>query len=276
VDEALVIRLVTILAVLLSALPASAQEAPRVVDVSSRPCVTQRILVLGPAAPTAAVVLFAGGHGGLQLAPDGRFGWGGGNFLVRSRALFADQGLMVAVLDSPSDRQRPPFLAGFRQTPDHVSDVQAVIAWLKQQANVPVWLVGTSRGTQSAAFVATRLAPGAGGPDGLVLTSTILADDRGRPVPDMDLQRIGVPVLVAHHRQDGCRHCAYADLPRLMGKLGSTPRAKLVTFEGGVDRGDPCEAAGYHGFNGLEREVVGAIAAWIAAPRTLVPPEGQR
>jgi pimeloyl-ACP methyl ester carboxylesterase len=264
-------------AVLLIVLPAVAQDGARVVDIPSRPGVTQRVLVLGPAAPRAAVVLFAGGHGGLQISPDGRFAWGGGNFLVRSRRLFAEQGLLVAVLDAPSDRQNPPYLGGFRQTPDHVTDVGAVVAWLKQQAPVPVWLVGTSRGTQSAAFVATRLSVAAGGgPDGLVLTSTILSDDRGRPVPDMELQRINVPVLVVHHRQDGCRHCAYRDLPRLMGKLASVPRAELLTLEGGVDRGDPCEASGHHGFNGLERDVVGAIAAWIATPRTLVRPEGQR
>jgi hypothetical protein len=27
--------------------------------------------------------------------------------------------------------------------------------------------------------------------------------------------------------------------------------------------GNPCEARAYHGFNGLESEVVGKIAAWI-------------
>jgi hypothetical protein len=35
-----------------------------------------------------------------------------------------------------------------------------------------VWLVGTSMGTVSATSAAARLA-GAGGPDGLVLTSTV-------------------------------------------------------------------------------------------------------
>jgi hypothetical protein len=28
---------------------------------------------------------------------------------------------------------------------------------------------------------------------------------------------------------------------------------------------DPCEAFAYHGFNGLERDVVGQTAAWILA-----------
>ena len=34
--------------------------------------------------------------------------------------------------------------------------------------------------------------------------------------------------------------------------------------EGGITVGDPCEARAYHGFNGIEREVITRIAAWIA------------
>jgi len=51
----------------------------------------------------------------------------------------------------------------------------------------------------------------------------------------------------------------------LMSKLGDAPRKKLLSFTGGEDRGDPCEAAGYHGFSGLEREVVAQTASWILA-----------
>jgi pimeloyl-ACP methyl ester carboxylesterase len=256
--------LLSLLAALMAP-PAWAGTSSQIVDVPTRPGVTQRLLLLTPESPRAAVVLFAGGHGGLQISSTGAFGWGGGNFLVRTRDLFAAQDLTVAVVDAPSDRQRDPFLGGFRQTPQHVSDIKAVIAWLKQHGGLPVWLVGTSRGTQSAAYIATQLDPAAGGPDGLVLTSTILTDPRGRPVPDMALDRVVVPVLVVHHRADGCRLCAYSEIPRLMKGLSAAPRKELVTVEGGQDRGDPCEALAHHGFNGLEREVVARIAAWIVS-----------
>jgi pimeloyl-ACP methyl ester carboxylesterase len=239
-----------------------AQVAERVVDIPTRPGVVQRIVCLTPSQPRAAVILFAGSHGGLQISPQGIFIWGKGNFLVRSRQLFADQGLAVAVVDSPSDRQRPPYLTGFRQTPEHVADIRAVIAWLREQTKVPVWLVGTSRGTESAAFIATRLA-GQEGPDGIVLTSTILADGGGRAVPDMDLGKLTIPVLVVHHEQDGCGLCQFRDMARLMDKLGTVPRKELLTFKGGLDYGNSCEAFAHHGFNGLEREAVGRIARWI-------------
>lgn len=243
---------------------ATAQDTPKVVDIPTRPGVTQRMIVLSPPEPKAAVVLFAGGHGGLQLSANGTLQWGAGNFLVRTRQQFADQGLTVVVLDAPSDKQSPPFLQGQRQKPEHVADVKAVIAWLRQTAPVPVWLVGTSRGTQSVAFLATELA-GADGPDGIVLTSTILKDDKGRPVPAMPVGKIGVPVLVVHHEQDGCAACSFSDIPALMGKLATTPRSQLISVKGGESKGDPCEAFAYHGFNGLEREVVQQTAAWILA-----------
>ncbi len=257
-----IVLLAFVLLIASVAKPADGQVAQRVVDVPTRPGVTQRFVLLTPREPKAAVVLFAGGHGGLQISDDGRFTWGEGNFLVRARQLFAERDLMVAVVDAPSDRQSPPYLGGFRQTQHHVADIKAVIAWLRKPAPVPVWLVGTSRGTQSAAFVATRLT-GPDGPDGLVLTSTILKENRGRPVPDMELGTLKIPVLVVHHEQDGCSLCPYSEIPRLMDKLAPVPRKELLTFKGGANRGDPCEAFAYHGYNGLEREVVAQISGWI-------------
>lgn len=243
---------------------AQAQVVQKVVDIPTRPGVTQRMLVLAPPEPKAALVLIPGGHGGLQMFPNGSMKWGEGNFLVRTRQLFAEQALLVAVIDAPSDRQAAPFLQGFRQKPEHAADLKAVIAWLRESAKVPVWLVGTSRGTQSAGYVATELS-GPEGPDGVVLSSTILTDDKGRPVPAMPLGRIRVPVLVVHHEQDGCTHCAFSEIPALMGKLTSATRSQLLPFKGGNNQGDACEAMAYHGFNGLEKDVVQQTAAWIVA-----------
>jgi pimeloyl-ACP methyl ester carboxylesterase len=241
-----------------------AQVAEKVVDLPTRPGVTQRLLFTEVPGAKAAVVLLAGGHGGLQLQDDGSMRWGEGNFLVRSRALFARQGVAVVVVDAPSDKQRPPHLSGHRQRPEHVADMQAVIAWLRETVQVPVWLVGTSRGTQSVAYVATTLDP-AKGPDGVVLTATILTDPQGRPVTAMALERLRVPVLVVHHEQDGCSHCPYREVPTLMRKLGNAPRSEAIGMTGGITRGDPCEAASHHGFNGIEAEVVQKTVAWMLA-----------
>lgn len=241
---------------------ASAQTSERVVDIPTRQGVTQRVLVLAPAAPKATLILFAGGHGGLQIFPTGSMRGSDRNFLVRSRQLFADQGVAVAIVDAPSDRQSPPYLRGFRQTPEHVADIKAVIAWARANIGAPVWLVGTSRGTQSVAHAATELT-GSDGPDGIVLSSTILTDRLEPAVPAMPLERIRVPVLVVHHEQDGCRLCNFADLPALTSKLTNAPRTQVLSFKGGESTGDPCGALAHHGYNGLEAEVVRQIVSWI-------------
>jgi pimeloyl-ACP methyl ester carboxylesterase len=243
---------------------ANAQTAEKVVDIPTRSGVSQRMLVLTPAMPKAAVILFTGGNGGLQISPDGMLRSGKTNFLIRNRQSFASRDLMVLVVDAPSDRQSPPYLAGFRQTQQHVSDIQTVIAWIHGQTKIPVWLIGTSRGTQSAAFVATQLnAPD--GLDGLVLTSTIVTDDTGIAVPAMQLENIRIPVLVVHHEQDGCKHCAFAGVTAMMEKFSAAPKKQLLSFTGGSSSGNPCEPLSYHGFNGLDADVVGQIADWIFA-----------
>lgn len=257
-------RLALILLLLAAAQMVHAQNVQSVLDVPTRPGVTQRLLLLEPPAPKAAVVLFAGGHGGLQLSPEGSMSFGKGNFLVRSRQLFADQGLLVAVIDAPSDRQSAPFLDGFRQTAEHADDVKAVIAALRQRAKAPVWLVGTSRGTQSVAYMAHTLSA-SDSPDGIVLTSTVLNDRRSRGVNAMPMEQVRLPVLVVHHEQDGCAVCSFADVPVLMRKLAAASRKALLSFKGGASTGDPCEAFAHHGYNGLERDVVQQIAAWLLA-----------
>ena len=200
--------------------------AQRVVDIPTRPGITQRFLFDAPAEPKAAVILFAGGHGGLQLDDAGTMRFGKGNFLVRSAPLFAAQQLAVAVIDAPSDRQSPPHLLGFRHTADHAADVAAVIAWLRENTKGPVWLVGTSRGTQSAAAVATRLR-GSDGPNGIVLTSTVVVDRRDVPVTDMAVDTLQIPVLIVHGSADDVVPVEHAH--RI---AGAAHNAELMVLEG--------------------------------------------
>jgi len=183
---------------------------------------------------------------------------------LRSRQRFAEHGFLVIVVDGPSDRERLGYRSAFRQSAEHVAGVRVVIAWARQEAKVPVWLVGRSRGTLSAAYVAIEL-PSANGPDGLVLTSTVVAGGDELPVSAMSLGKLKMPVLVVHHEHDACRVCPYSGIPPLMRKLDMAPRTKLRTFTGGDNRGDPCDGLAYHGFNGMEREVVAAIAAFVLA-----------
>jgi hypothetical protein len=81
-------RRIALTLLLLVATPmAQAQAVQSVLDIPTRPGVTQRLLLLEPPEPKAAALLFAGGHGGLQLSAAGAMQWGKGNFLRRTDSL---------------------------------------------------------------------------------------------------------------------------------------------------------------------------------------------
>jgi hypothetical protein len=63
--------------------------------------------------------------------------------------------------------------------PEHAQDLGKVIADVRTRVGGPVWLVGTSRGTISAANAASRLT-GPAAPDGIVLTSALMVGNRGQ------------------------------------------------------------------------------------------------
>lgn len=258
-----------VLVLLLALSGFSLAHAEQAVTLETRPGVKQSFLLLEPQGkPVAAVILFAGGGGALEL--DGTSIRSlKNNFLVRTRKRFAEQGFLVAVVDAPSDRQsKRGMLEGrFRASSEHVTDIEAVINDLRRRADVPVWLVGTSRGTESA----THVALGSKVPvTGVVLTSAISERNKnGTAVTDMDLGRLKVPVLIVAHKNDGCEHSPASGAEHIRKALTGSSRVEVREFAGGdTPRSKPCEALSQHGFLGIEREVIEAIAAFTrAAPR---------
>jgi len=227
--------------------------------------VTLPVLLVHPAGPpVASVILFIGGEGRLALQPPATIGHARGNFLARTRQRFARDGFLVALPDLPSDRGAD--LWNFRTSGAHAEDVGALIAALRATAPGPVWVIGTSMGTLSAANAAARLK--SGGPDGVVLTSTVTRTFKqsGESVLTVGLGDIRVPTLLVHHRDDACRVAPYAGASRVLAALEHAPAKELLTFQGGSPpQSEPCEARSAHGYLGLEAEVVDAIAAWVRA-----------
>jgi pimeloyl-ACP methyl ester carboxylesterase len=244
---------------------AAAHAGETVMSVPTRPGVTQSFLLVRPEGePVASVILFSGGGGNLRLAQ--RAGAvTSTNFLVRNRQRFARHGFLVAVIDAPSDRESDG-LTLFRSTAAHAHDVRAVIDELRRMSPAPVWLVGTSMGTVSAANAAARLAGGPGAPDGLVLSSSVTRASRKEreSLDDVKLAAISVPTLIVHHKEDACPVTPYRDAVALPKALTASPRVELVTFEGGDPAQSPvCEPQAAHGFFGLDAAVVERIARFM-------------
>ncbi|HEY4133772.1 MAG TPA: hypothetical protein VGO34_01025 [Alphaproteobacteria bacterium] len=242
------------------------QAADREETLPGRPDVTQRTIVVTPdpakfSGPLrAAVLLYVGGNGSLKETR--------GNFLMRIRQRLADAGFLVALPDAPSDRVGGSNMNGsFRASQAQARDAQAVVEFLKKQGDgqpLPVFVIGTSRGSTSAANVAARL-----GPDlitGAGLTSTVTQNSvKGQiSVYETPLKDIRVPTLVMWHQDDACKETPPERAAELTKALTAAPKIETKTLSGGLPpRSASCDALAAHGYYGIEGEATAALLAWM-------------
>ncbi len=247
------------------ALQAASEALPnsQVLSIESRPGVHVPLFVVWNPQATATVVLFSGGGGGYGSI--GADGWPSSqNFLIRSGKLWAGHPFNVVMVGRPSDGI-DLHNGAVRIASKHSADNDAVLAALKARSELPLWVVGTSMGTISAAAAAiqntdNRIA-------GVVLTSSVTGNKIVGSVPSQSLDKIRVPTLVVHHRRDACHACTPWEAKNIPSALRNAPvKALLLIDEGGGESGDACEALHFHGYVGAERSVVDQIARWIENP----------
>lgn len=246
----------------LLALGLAATAADRLLTLASRPGVTIGYWMMERPGAKATLLLIPGGGGGIGLHDGVPLSQ---NFLVRSRDYFANAGYNVALLGKPTDR--PELDAQYRAGDDHVTDIRAVVAKLSADYGKPVWLVGTSLGTISAAAAAAGM--DASKLAGIVLTSSVTRTNPATmfSVPMLPLSEIRVPVLVMHNKRDQCAVCEPGWASRIERGMTNAPVKKLMLVEGGGGATGPaCEALHYHGYIGMEAEAVKDITDWIANP----------
>ena len=230
--------------------------------LDTRQGVTQKILIEQPNNPTANLILFAGGKGKIKLN-NGKYK-NNKNFLVRSRQLFIDRGFTTILIDAPSDKKgKLGMLKGFRNSQEHIQDIEAVIDYIKSLNDNPIWLIGTSRGTESAAYAAVHLNSKI---DGVVLTSSISkTNNKGTSVTDLSLNKITVPVLAIHHTQDSCKTTKPKVVNDIKRKAYNSSRVKVELLSGGDEpiSSNPCQAMTYHGYLGIESDVIEYVNNFI-------------
>jgi hypothetical protein len=224
--------LAALAAIALLTLPAFADDTVTVGGATA-------VLIKPDGAAKGSLILMAGGDGRLNIRPNGMINSLKGNQLVRTRHAYAERGFAVLL-------------------PDANVDLAVAVKYMAAVAK-PVTLVGTSRGTQRAA---EGIAAGAR-PDALVLTSGFLSPQSGEGVHRSVIRLIGSPsalprTLVIHHRHDDCRVTLPSGVQPFLD--WSKGRASVIWLDGGTAQGDPCQARGHHGFNGLDAQVVDAVA----------------
>jgi hypothetical protein len=177
-----------------------------------------------------------------------------GNFVVRSRRHLADERIAMLLVDCRSD-SGDECSAKYQASPGRHADVMALIQKVQQQlpSLQKVWLVSTSMGSISSAFMALH---GKGVYAGAIHTAAITepyAMHSYRELGGFDYGQItGVQAFV-HHQNDPCPFTTHSGAAKLAQKFN----IPLVTVHGGTGfQGHPCRAFTEHGFRGKEREVM--------------------
>ena len=199
------------------------------------------VLTTKAGTPAYAVILMPGGSGVMNpRMVDGKLVFGfGGNFLIRSRELFADGRFVAASTDATSTPAR----------------ILAIAQDLERRfGKVAVYVNGTSRSTDATMALS---APLDGQVAGFVHTSSM------NGIASFDPRKFRSRHLVVYHRMDACR----VTRPSASAASRSSYGTETIEMEGGTSSGDDCEARAYHGYNGIEAATVDRIKAWIAAGR---------
>lgn len=194
---------------------------------------------------------------------------------MRTRADYANAGYAVLVPDIAPDMKTPSGVAnGYRNSGNYAKDLGAAVVFMRKIKN-PVVMIGTSRGSLSAANALVRLKDKQERPDAAVVTSGFLASSgkfEMRTFAGSNPAPYNLPMLVVHHRKDGCEHTAPSNVEPFKAWYEKNGRKlDVIWMEGGLPpKSDACNALSPHGFYGLDDKVVASISGWI---KTAVPPQ---
>lgn len=223
---------------------------------------TVDLFILEPDDARITVIMLPGGTWSLgkndpvSQRPTGR------NFLVRSAPLFYDHSITTIVMGKPSGA--PDLGNGkARMSRQHAQDILAVAEFANRKFGRPVWLIGTSRGTQSA--VTAKLHDEGHLIEGLVLSSSILGSGKSDiSILDLDLKKITVPVFISHHSKDECHITNPKDVALLVQSLVNSRAVEVQLISSGHSPSKRnCGPAHWHGYINAEQETVDGIANWI-------------
>jgi hypothetical protein len=193
--------------------------------------------------PKYVVILMPGGNGTLapKAASDGQgvIFFTNDNFAIRIRNLIADQEFVTAETDSTVA------ISSLERIESIVADLQS------RYPKAKIYFMSTSKGSLSIQELSKAMD---GKVAGFINTSSNTIVNR-----ELDTRGLKSRYLLAHHKYDGCKSTTYD------GALYNheTYGTELITMDGGTTTGNVCGPMAYHGFLGVEAEVVEKIKSWI-------------
>jgi hypothetical protein len=180
------------------------------------------------------------------------------NFVVRSDDLWRDRGYGVVLVDA-LDHQS---MRGQRSGAAYAEVTKKIIEFAHAQANVPVWVLGTSQGSIAAMNAASH----AGGTPlaGLILTESVsILGGSHETVFDAHPADVRVPSLVVANVDDRCKVAPPSMAQSIAQSIRHAPTT-ILTVSGGTQRTqDDCGSLTPHGYYGIEEKVVDGIVDWM-------------
>jgi hypothetical protein len=218
----------------------------------------QRVLYTAASRGTKGIiVMFPGGTGEIDIEKSGQVR-NAKNFVVRSDDLWHDRGYGIVLVDA-LDHQS---MRGQRSSAAYAEITKKIIEFAHRQANVPVWVLGTSQGSIAAMNAASH----AGGTQlaGLILTESVsILGGSHETVFDAHPGDVRVPSLVVANLDDRCKVAPPSMAQSIAQSIRHAPTA-VLTVSGGTQRTqDDCGSLTPHGYYGIEEKVVDGIVDWM-------------
>jgi hypothetical protein len=188
--------------------------------------------------PRYAFILLPGGNGLLNIHQEGT----GVSFvkdaaMIRFRALFAEGPYVAASTDATS-------------TPDRI---MAIVQDLERRYGpLTIYVAGISNGTKATMELAFSM-------DGKVAGFIHASSNNG--IAGFDPRKLKSRQLIVLHRLDACKNDRPSNGEASHQRFGTD----LIEMDGGKSVGDDCKGSAYHGYNGIERETVEKIKAWVVS-----------
>ncbi len=183
------------------------------------------------------------------------------NFVVRTRALWRDQGYVVIIPDALNGQN----MRGLRKSPAYAQVVTTLVKYAHEQTPGPVFLLGTSQGSIAAMNGAANLAAPALA--GVVLTESVSRDSISHEtVFDAFPDKVTVPTLIVANRTSACDVAPAEDASLIKAAMTHAVEVEILYVQGGESRSsNPCASKSPHGYLGIESQVVTKIGAWLRA-----------
>lgn len=232
------------------AVTASTAETLNLPDVSELP-----IHVVGSSEASANVIGFIGGKGLKNESGTSK------NYIVQQRSIFVNLGINFYLFPNFDQSEKASYK--LRSSVKRVERIKALVEFIKQTNDRPVYLLGFSRGSVEVGVFSKKYPALI---EGIILMSGVYKNT-SKKARDFSMDKIigdtsEVATLIVHHQKDSCKVTKFAEAKKFYDALNS-PKKRLLSFRKGQATGRKCGPKNFHGFEGIEANVAHTVAKWI-------------